>query len=660
MADRTRAPHTPARAARLAAAVATELAAYARRAAVLARRRARRAALYVRPPAAFVVHHPGYRSPPTAAVDPRRGERVLAHLVDEGWLASTQIVAPDELPLEALARVHGIEHLERLDDPAAVARALGEVELPRAAAAGLVVAQRWATAGTVRAVEIALGGRRSELGGVAASLGGGFHHAGPRGASGFCLFNDVAVAIAQARAAGFEGRVLVLDLDLHHGDGTRAFFAEDDDVFTCSIHAASLDDRPARASLDLALGRAVGDETYLRALGDVLPEAFARARPDLVVYVSGVDVAADDRLGGWRLSPDAIFERDRRVLERASGLPVAMVLAGGYGPDAWRYTARTLAWLLGGVDEPIPSGAERDLDRFRRIASTIARAELASGGRGRARAPVEDDFGITAEDVYGELVQKRPSAGLLGLYTVYGLEVAFERYGLLAHLRKRGYARVRLELDTDAPSGQSITVRTADLRGDVLIELVVQEMRAVPPLRLLSIEWLMMQDPRGAPSPDRPLLPSQHHPGLGALPLMMGMLVMAAERLSMDGITFLPAHFHVAAQARGFLEFLEPADEALFAAFCGVLGGLPLATSAELLAAGRVVDGATGLPLAWRPARMVLPVSDALRARTRGPDYDRAVEAAAKRLDVRLTPVAEAGEAMASGPPAPPVRPPAR
>lgn len=639
MSARRCTPHTGAPASSLAASVLADCAALAGRASAAARRSVRRAAVYVRPPMAFVVHHPAYRPPPTFAVDPRRAVRVLAHLVDEGWLAASRIIAPSALPLDALARVHGIEHLERMDDPAAVARAVGEADpLPRKTAANLVRAQRWATAGTVHAAELAVAARGAERGRVVVNLGGGFHHAGASGAAGFCLFNDVAVAIARLRDAHFSGKILVIDLDLHHGDGTRSLFADDDSVFTCSVHASAWDESPARASLDVALGPAVGDETYLHALRETLPEAFGRAAPELVFYVAGVDVAADDRLGGWRLSADAIFERDRWVFERARGLPVVMTLAGGYGPDAWRYTARTLTYLLGGGDAAIPTGAERDLHRFRQIAATIGRAELAVDGLEHGADADDESFGITAEDIYGELVHKRQEAGLLGLYTIYGLEVVFERYGLLAHLRKRGYPRVRLELDTNAPSGQSITVRPANSHAEVLIELVLQEYRGAPPLRLLSIEWLMMQDPHAVPSPERPLLPSQRHPGLGALPLLMGMLVMACERLGMDGITFLPAHFHVASQARGLLEFLDPADEAMFAALCVVLGGFPLAVSAALLEEDRVVDDVTGKPVHWHPARMVLPVSEAMRRARGKAELDRRVEDAARRIALRLVP----------------------
>lgn len=631
MAESAGPPWTRARVASVAAALAADGIQRAKQAAREVRRGLRSVAVRVRPRPATLLYHPIFRAPPTVAVDPRRAEKILSHLVHEGWLAPSQIVVPDALPIEALVRAHGIEHLAKLDDPAVVARALGEGDpLPLEAASSLVLAQRWATAGTIRAAEIALKKRRP-----AVSLGGGFHHAGVSGAAGFCLFNDIAAAIYHVRGQGFRGRVLVIDLDMHHGDGTRSLFAEDETVFTCSIHATSWDDSPARAAIDVALGPAVGDETYLAVLDKVLPDAFARARPELVIYVAGVDVAADDRLGGLRLSADAIFARDRRVFERARGLPLVMVLAGGYGFDAWRYTARSLAWLLGGVDVPIPSGVERDLSRMRRIAGTIARAELSSKN-GETHA--EDSFGITAEDIYGQLVQKRSHAGLLGLYSAYGVEVAFERYGLLPHIRKRGYPRVRIDLDLDAPSGQSITVRSADARADVLIELVVRRLRSVPPFQLLSIEWLMMQDPRAMPDRDRPLLPSQQHPSLGALPIMMGILVMACERLEMDGLTFLPAHFHVAAQARGLLEFLDPFDEAWFAALRGVLGSFPLATSAGMLGAGRVVHDDTGEPVRWKPSRMVLPVSTRLCERVRSADYNHAVEQAARDIRLRLVP----------------------
>ena len=123
--------------------------------------------------------------------------------------------------------------------------------------------------------------------------------------------------------------MLVVDLDLHHGDGTRSIFADDDRVFTASVHAEHWDESPAIASLDIALGPGVGDDTYLRAVDDMLGEAFARGRPDLLIYVAGVDVGAGDALGGWRVSASGIAERDRLVLERARGLPTAMVLAGG-------------------------------------------------------------------------------------------------------------------------------------------------------------------------------------------------------------------------------------------------------------------------------------------------------------------------------------------
>jgi hypothetical protein len=117
---------------------------------------------------------------------------------------------------------------------------------------------------------------------------------------------------------------------------------------------------------------------------------------------------------------------------------------------------------------------------------------------------------------------------------------------------------------------------------------------------------------------------------------MMGILSMGAERLRFDGLTFVPSHYHVAAQARAVLCFLDPRDEATFAALREALGARPLAEASRLLSCGALRDEATGLPFSWKPARMVIPLSGALRATIAGPDYDRQVEEATRTLRFRL------------------------
>lgn len=596
-------------------------------------RAARRVRAKVLPAGVRVVYHEGYRAPPNEVVDPRRAEKILTYLGHEGWLDESAVLAPPQLGIHPLVRVHARDYLESIDDPAGLARAVAGLSVTPETALRVVEAQRRGTAGTVLATQLAL---RAPQRGPVVNLGGGYHHARREHGAGFCIFNDVAVAIEEARARGFRGRVLVVDLDLHHGDGTRSIFADDDRVFTYSVHAAHWDTSPAVACLDVALGPGVGDATYLQAIDDTLPEVFTRARPDLVVYVAGVDVAAGDRLGAWRIGADAILERDDRVLALARGLPTVMVLAGGYGPEAWRYTARTLARLLGGRGDPIPSEAETSLLRFRRLRTRLDPAALLPDeGDGDA------DFGLRESDVLGDLVGHAGEPRLLGYYSRYRLELVIEHYGLAAHFRARGYPHFEVDLRDDGPTGPTAIVYADRSRREVLLELCLAEVRLPPPLvveggpagplRFASIEWLLLQDPRATPRPDRPLLPGQKHPGLGALRIVVGMIVMACERLGLDGVTFVPSQYHVAAQGRSLGTFYDPRDEGAWTRIEQLVRGRSIADASEAIARGEVHDPVTGEVVRFKPARMVLPVSTALRDLLASPPYTRAVEEAARR-----------------------------
>ncbi len=608
------------------------VASFARRALDAARRELTRVQNRYGVPRARLVYHAGYRLPEDSLVDGRRGERVLAYLAAARWLDPASILRPPPLRVADLLRVHTADYLSRLDDPAELERLFGGRPRSPDQAARALAAQRWATAGTVHATLRAL--KHPWIKGPVVNLGGGFHHARRDRGAGFCAFNDVAVALDRARAEGFTGRVLVVDLDAHHGDGTRSIFSDDERVTTFSMHGEAWDSSPALRAIDVDLGPAVGDVTYLKALDEHLPEAFARARPALVFYVAGVDVADGDPLGGFRLTPGAIAERDQRVFARCASLPTVMVLAGGYGPDAWRHTARTLVWLLSGQDRPIRSSDERALSGFRQIRRSLAAEDL----RGPPGVDSEDGFGITEADIFADLVTKAPDPRLLGYYSAYGLEVAFERYGLLEHLRARGYDAPEIVTEPPRPGGggQGVRVYADRSRTETLIELVVDEVR-VEALRMLSIEWLLLQDPRRKPTADEPLLPGQKHPSLGCLRIVVGMLVMACERLGFDGLSLVPAHFHVAAQARRLLRFLDPAAESFFLSLSRATAGSSLAEASLAIAAGRVVDRETGRAVAWKPSRMVLAVSPELLARLDGPAYARAVEDAARATTLKGT-----------------------
>lgn len=169
--------------------------------------------------------------------------------------------------------------------------------------------------------------------GVAGNLAGGTHHAHREAGSGYCVFNDLACASLRLLDSGKVRRVLVVDLDVHQGDGTAAIFAGDDRVFTLSLHGAkNFPGRKQESNLDVPLPDGTTDEAYLDALRPALETALDRSRPDLILYQGGVDPLAEDKLGRLALTHEGLYARDVHVFERARtlGLPVALTLGGGY------------------------------------------------------------------------------------------------------------------------------------------------------------------------------------------------------------------------------------------------------------------------------------------------------------------------------------------
>ncbi len=583
----------------------------------------------IQSPEALFVYHPGYQGPGSRLMDARRPERILDYLRGEGAITATQVRGAKMATAESLSFAHSFEYLERVSQPEVVARIFGdnpeEMDLEHA-----LRQQRRMVGGTIKAAHLTL--RKSKRGGGAmpvVNLGGGMHPAHAAEGSGFCIFNDVAVAILQLRAEGFAGQVLVVDLDLHHGDGTRAIFAEDESVFTFSMHARHWDESPAVADFSLELGFGVEDTRYLSALREHLPEVVRKVKPALVFYVAGVDIAEDDALGNWRVSHDGIFARDREVLRQVAGRPLVWVLAGGYGEEAWRHSARSLAWLSASMDSPIDSMFDRNLRYFRKIARQFEPQTVVD--------QEEDIFDFAEEDIYGTLMGSRASTRLLGYYSRYAVEVGLERYGILQAVRRAGYHGVKVDIEPGHPTGELVRVVSDDARADLLMEVVLRENRELAPFRLLYVEWLLMQNPRKVPAVDKPLLPGQEHPGLGALEKVVGMLLMTCERLGFDGVAFRPAHYHIAAMARTWLRFADPVLEARYLAVSHALEGVPLPEVTRTVAQGGVSCATTGEPYHWVSELMVLPLSEACKEAFRGREYMSAMEEASKDLEMALT-----------------------
>ncbi len=575
------------------------------------------------------VYHKSYeRSLGVVPLDPERATKILAFLTEEGLFESEDLFVARAPALRTLLKVHDPDYIESLQRHDVVERIFG-VPLTDEELEHVVEMQRFGIGGTIQATRLALMNR-----GVAVNLGGGQHHATRSAGMGFCLFNDIAVAVSRLRTRGFRDPILVVDLDVHDGNGTRAIFAQDPTVHTYSIHGEDWGDTDAVASTSIALGADVGDEVYLGTLLKTLPEVIAETKPGLVIYLAGADPAADDALGNWRISPRGMMVRDQFVIEVARRknrrMPIAMVLGGGYGPRSWKYTARFLGWLIRGrVIEP-PDDEELTLRRFRRIRNTIDPSSLTS-------EPDDYTWKLTEEDLAGILPGVPRRTRFLSYFSRHGVELLLERFGILDQLRVRGFERPTVDVDLTHPVGQTVRIFDGSERQQLLMELRVnRDSRMVQGCELLNIEWLLLQNPRAEFGPYRRPLPGQNHPGLGMLKEVLGWLVMVAEVLELDGIGYVPSNFHVAAQSRRLVAFIEPKYEAWMHALEELFHDVPLAEASRIVSEGGVVIDATGEPLVWKGYAMVLPVSDRLKQKVSGDAYDRAVAEVAETARLHL------------------------
>lgn len=250
---------------------------------------------------------------------------MLHAAVRKAGLQGVELIASQPATAEQILLVHNPEYLHKIthgDLSEKETRRLGFPWSPE-----LVTRSLYSVGGTIAACRAALAD------GLAANLAGGTHHAYPDHGEGYCVFNDVAVAARTLQIEGRVERLLVLDCDVHQGNGTAAIFAGDPTVFTLSIHGEkNFPFHKEQSDLDLALPDGSGDEVFLQALQGGVDRAIEAARAGLVIYIAGADPYVDDRLGRMAMSVAGLAERDRWIFEfcRARGLPVAVVMGGGY------------------------------------------------------------------------------------------------------------------------------------------------------------------------------------------------------------------------------------------------------------------------------------------------------------------------------------------
>lgn len=277
-----------------------------------------------------IVYHPHYVAPlPIGHRFPMvKFQKLYELLLKDDILTPENLHKPEIPDLDLLKLVHTTDYIKNYCQGTLDAKAQRRIGLPWSPE--LVRRTCTAVGGTILTANLAL------KHGLACNTAGGTHHAFPDFGSGFCIFNDLAIAARVLQTAGLVKQVLIVDLDVHQGDGTACIFQDDPSVFTFSMHCEiNFPSRKQTSDLDVPLPEGLDNDGYLQILANYLPDLLSQVKPDLVLYDAGVDTHVGDRLGKLALTDEGIYRRERQVLSTciAGGFPVACVIGGGYAED---------------------------------------------------------------------------------------------------------------------------------------------------------------------------------------------------------------------------------------------------------------------------------------------------------------------------------------
>ncbi|BAU54567.1 histone deacetylase family protein [Mucilaginibacter gotjawali] len=255
-------------------------------------------------------------------------ELIPAQLLYEGLISEESLFSPGELPEEVILWTHEEAYWQQLRDLTLPLKDQRRTGFPLSGQ--LVDREKRIAQGTIEGCQYAIDN------GVAFNVAGGTHHAGTNWGEGFCLLNDQSIAANYLLHNGLASSILIIDLDVHQGNGTAQIFENNASVFTFSMHGANnFPFRKEKSDYDIALPDDNGDEEYLSLLRTILPQLIAQQQPDFIFYLSGVDVLASDKLGKMALSKAACKQRDQFVFEQCiiNKIPVQVSMGGGYSPD---------------------------------------------------------------------------------------------------------------------------------------------------------------------------------------------------------------------------------------------------------------------------------------------------------------------------------------
>ena len=277
-----------------------------------------------------IVYHPDYVTPlpPEHRFPMGKFGKIYETLLRENIISIDQVYEPEIIPRAWIEQIHTPAYVEAYIEGDLDKKAQRRIGLPWSKA---LVTRTWtAISGTILTAQLALEH------GLACNTAGGTHHAYPDFGSGFCIFNDLAITARALQNLGLVEKILIIDLDVHQGDGTAAIFQDDSSVFTCSVHCqVNFPFRKQQSDMDVPLAEGVGDDEYLDTLVSFLPTLLNKFDPDLILYDAGVDPHQDDRLGKLALTDQGLYQRDKYILETClqAGYPVGTVVGGGYSRD---------------------------------------------------------------------------------------------------------------------------------------------------------------------------------------------------------------------------------------------------------------------------------------------------------------------------------------
>ena len=272
-----------------------------------------------------LIYHEGYDLNLGSHVFPARKYRLIRErLLLEEFASEADFEPPEPIPEEDLLLVHSRRWVQALKNGTLSYEEILQLEIPYSQQ---MVKGFWLAAGGTKLAALhALGDR------IGFNIGGGFHHAFPDHGEGFCAIHDVAVAIRALQRDGRIGRALIVDCDVHHGNGTAAIFAGDPSVFTLSLHQfANYPHVKPSSTLDIHLADGVGDREYLDKLGSAYRKIVADFQPSMIFYVAGADPYQEDQLGGLMLTLEGLKQRDALIFD--ADVPVVVTLAGGYAEN---------------------------------------------------------------------------------------------------------------------------------------------------------------------------------------------------------------------------------------------------------------------------------------------------------------------------------------